>query len=42
MNILKIFFLLSYIVSFISCGKEEKVTILQNQDIEDQMIELYN
>ena len=42
MNILKIFFLLFFIVSFISCGKEEKITILKNENIEEQMIELYN
>jgi outer membrane protein assembly factor BamD len=42
MNILKIFFLLFFIISFISCGKEEKITILKNENIEEQMIELYN
>jgi outer membrane protein assembly factor BamD len=42
MHFLKKIFILFFLVSLTSCGKEDKVTILKDENIEDQMIELYN
>ncbi len=39
---LKLFFLVFIFLSQISCTKEEKVTVLENKDLNSQMIELYN
>ena len=45
MQYIKLFFTLSFLLVFLlSCSikKEEKVSILQDQDLESQMIQLYN
>ena len=43
MNFIKIFLSLFFaLIIFSSCAKKEKVSILQEQDLESQMIELYN
>ena len=42
MNIfLKRYFFILIIIFLSSCGKEEKVSILKNKDLQSQMIELY-
>ena len=43
MKLLKIFLNLIFLVAlFSSCSKKEKISVLQEQDLESQMIELYN
>ena len=43
MKLLKIFLTLIFLVAlFSSCSKKEKISVLQEQDLESQMIELYN
>ena len=43
MKLLKFFFTLIFLtVLFSSCSKKEKISVLQEQDLESQMIELYN
>ena len=43
MKLFKIFFTLIFLtVLFSSCSKKEKISVLQEQDLESQMIELYN
>ena len=43
MKLLKIFLTLIFLAAlFSSCSKKEKISVLQEQDLESQMIELYN
>ena len=43
MNLLKNFLIIFFLIILsVSCSKKEKVTILQEKDLESQMIELYN
>lgn len=43
MKLLKFFFTFIFLtVLFSSCSKKEKISVLQEQDLESQMIELYN
>ena len=43
MKFLKFFLILFFLsLSFLSCSKKEKVSVIQKQDLESQMIELYN
>ena len=43
MNLLKNFLIIFILIILsVSCSKKEKVTILQEKDLESQMIELYN
>ena len=43
MKLLKIFFTLIFLTVLLSsCSKKEKISVLQEQDLESQMIELYN
>ena len=42
MDFFKKFFLLASLVVLLSCSKEERVTILAEKDLDQQMIELYN
>jgi outer membrane protein assembly factor BamD len=42
MSFLKIFFVFLIFFTIISCGKEERISVLKDEDLESQMITLYN
>ena len=41
MSYLKIFFIFLFFFTIASCGKEERISVLQDEDLESQMIALY-